>query len=344
MRWLLMSVLWAVLGSSTFGATQAAAEPAGSDATDERSVARLVTFVASSTDRVGGERLVLRGKVRTERGVKRLVQLHVKVLGEWDVVGHTRTTRTGAYRFVLTSPNPAASQVRLDFRVEAVGTASRKLRAAWRTHSRSTSTRITFRNNPAIPQQTYSLADPVACDSGTPGVMARTAACVAAVEAQFVERTWLDVRLMSERERDTDLRVQLGVDLQVLAPQELDPAYLHLLLPHTGDALLESDVPSGDALMTAIFALLWVGDAVADELESFDAGAENAATWKPAWTDHFIAKDLSEIVVSGDTATTPERTFSGAGAGSLTLGGAWKYVAGRWYSAVDPATVVENLR
>jgi hypothetical protein len=340
MRRFLMSVLGVVLGTSTLAATQAAAEPPGSSASHARGESRLVTFAASSTDRVGGQRLVFRGRARTERGVKRLVQLHARVRGEWDVVAHTRTDRRGRYRFVVTSPNPAAAPVSLTFRVESVGTANRKLRAAWRKHSRSTSTRVTFRNNPALAQPSYALADPAACESGTPGVMARTAACVAAVEAQLVERLWLDVRRIDAAESDTDLMLQLGVQLQALAGPDLGLAYVQLLLPHTSAALLESDL-AGDGYQELLLAFFLTGYAVQEELESFDPTARRATTWKPAWTEHFIVEDLSRVVVSGDTATTPKRSF-GEG-DSLTLGGPWTYASGRWYAAPGRDTFVERL-
>ena len=337
MRRLLMSVLGVVLGTSTLATTQVAAEPAGLGAPETRAASRLVTFAASSTDRLGGQRLVFRGKVRTERGVRRLVQLHARVRGEWDSVAHTRTDRRGRYRFVVTSPNPVSAPVRLTFRVEAVGTANKKLRTAWRKHSRSTSTRVTFRNNPALAQPSYAMADPVACDSGTSGVMARTAACVAAVEAQLVERLWLDVRRLETAESDTDLMLQLGVQLQALAAPDLELAYVQLLLPHTSAALLESDLAADHAYEEVLLAFFLIGSAVQEELESLDPGARRATAWRPAWTEHFIVEDLGRVGGSGDTATTPERSFGDGD--SLTLGGQWAYVSGRWYAALDNASL-----
>ena len=333
---LLLSVLGAVLCTSTLAAVPAVAEPVA-PGTEAPAAARLVTLKASSSDRVGGQRLVLKGKVRTERGVKRLVQLHAQVLGEWDAVAHVRTNRKGAYKFVVTSPNPAAGPVRLGFRVEAVGTANKKLRKAWRKHSRSTVTRVTFRNNPAIAQPTYSLADPVACDSGTPGVMAKTAACIAAVEVQLAERMWLDMRRLERLERDTDRILQFGVQLVELGSLDPDFAYLRLVLPHSSAALLAEDFAADqESVEMFLFAFLWIGAGIQEEVEAIDPGAKAATAWKPEWTEHFIVKDLNQVVVSGDTATTPERTFTNADSGKLTLGGPWKYVAGRWYSAESP--------
>jgi hypothetical protein len=348
MRRLLTSVLGVVLCTSALATAQTTARaaagpvapadvaaPAGVDARAAEAAERLVTMRASHSARTGGQRFVLRGTARTERGVRRVVSIEARAMGAWDTVTKVRTSRKGVWKVTLRAPNPTAT-VRLGLRAEVEKTRNKKVRKAWRKEGRSTVTRITFRNNPAIAQPTYTLSDPVACDSGTPGVMARTAACVAAVEVQAVERMWRDVRRMEGVEDSTEELLQLAVLLQPGRTRSEEFHNLTVALPYFTGLLREAEYLASTARFDMVlFAAQWIGYGVQEIVAEVDPSIMTATEWKPAWGEQLMVNDLATITISGDTATTPVRTFT-ADSSELSIGGTWTYADGRWWSELDP--------
>lgn len=289
----------------------------------------------------GGERVVIKGKVSTERKIRRKVELHANpnALG-WGKLAVARTNAKGAYVFRFAAPNPAV-QGKVKFRVRAVATTSKRLRPVWRKAGTSKVSSVTFAHNPAIVAPVHSLDWPASCATDTVGVHARSSACVAALEVQQMERLWLDAGLINTMFGDPSKMLQFGMD-SIAEPtttaEEL--ANMTLLAPYTAAMIPASALESGivsyeQAVGAAVFASFLLPEVMA----GLFPGATLRTAWKPEWTQHFLLQDLTQVAFAGDTATTPKRVFKTKtkdGSASVTLGGTWHYLDGRWVQAEPP--------
>lgn len=283
----------------------------------------------------GGDRVKVSGKVSTERRVRRVVVLHARVAGVWAELDVRRTDRRGRYAFRLKAPNPA-TRAKVAFKVSVLRSKNKKLRKAWRKPATSSKVVVVFRNNPAIARpQLPSLALPAACVTAEPGVMAKTADCVAAIEVQRLERSWLDGQRLFRITANPSANLQLGIDLggEPTTPAQLY-ADLRIIAPLTTEVTPQSVLvtPEGtdQLLMDVIFGALFLEPFLESE---FGAGATSSGQWSPEWTQALLLTDLSQVTLTEDAATTPQRPFTTAipgGRMTLTLGGGYTYVSGMW--------------
>lgn len=294
-----------------------------------------VSLKLNNTVFTGGQRVRVSGKVSTERGVQRKVVLQARVNGRWGDLTTRRTTRKGVYSFRFASPNPASREA-VAVRVKVQRVKSAKVRKAWRGAGLSKPARVAFRNNPAIVPPTYSLALPPTCVTETPGVMAKTAACVAAMEVQSLERWWRDgdrmERILASPTRTLQFAFDLGGEPTTPAEEYED---VRLIAPYTTEVLPEeifTSSPGSPEVMMFMMALFTsMLDSLIDGL--FGDGATDGGTWRPEWTRKFLLMDLSRVRIDGNTATLPERKFVARvkdGKVTLTMGGTYTYRDGLW--------------